>query len=228
MRQHHKAGEKCFVDYSGSNVPIINAQTGEFHQAQIFVAVLGAFNYTFAEATWSQSLPDWLASDVRMLTCFDGCTELIVPDNLKSGVSKACRYDPDLNPSYQQWAEHYRVAVVPARPYKTQDKAKAENGALVVQRWILARLRQQCFFSLAELNHCIRSLLEDLNNRPFKQLPGCRRSVFEQPDKPALRSLPSQPHRYMAIKPIKVNIDYHVQYEQHSYSVCRGAGRGLD
>ena len=219
MRQHHKAGEKCFVDYSGSTVPIINAQTGEFRQAQIFVAVLGASNYTFAEATWSQSLPDWLASHVRMLTYFGGCTELIVPDNLKSGVSKACRYDPDLNPSYQQWAEHYGVAVVPAQPYKPKDKAKAENGVLVVQRWILARLRHQSFFSLAELNRCIRSLLEDLNNRPFKQLPGCRRSAFEQLDKPALRSLPAQPYRYVAIKPVKVNIDYHVQYEQHSYSV---------
>jgi len=219
MRQHHKAGEKCFVDYAGATVPIINADTGEIREAQVFVAALGASNYTFAEATWTQSLPDWLGSHVRMLDYFGGCTALIVPDNLRSGVSKACRYDPDLNPSYQQWAEHYQVAVIPARPYKPKDKAKAEVAVQVVERWILARLRHHTFFSLAELNQCIRSLLEDLNSRPFKQLPGCRQSAFEQLDRPALRPLPSQPYRYRDIKPVKVNIDYHVQYKDHHYSV---------
>ena len=154
-----------------------------------------------------------------MLDYFGGCTALIVPDNLRSGVSKACRYDPDLNPSYQQWAEHYQVAVIPARPYKPKDKAKAEVAVQVVERWILARLRHHTFFSLAELNQCIRSLLEDLNSRPFKQLPGCRQSAFEQLDRPALRPLPSQPYRYRDIKPVKVNIDYHVQYKDHHYSV---------
>ncbi len=219
MRQHHRAGEKCFVDYGGSTVPVINGSTGEIREAQIFVAVLGASNFTFVEATWTQTLPDWLGSHVRMLEYFGGCTDMIVPDNLRSGVSKACRYDPDINPSYQQWAEHYLVAVVPARPYKPKDKAKAENAVLVVQRWILARLRHHSFFSLAELNQCIRALLEDLNNRPFKQLPGCRRSAFEQLDRPALKPLPIHPYRYVAIKPVKVNIDYHVQYEAHCYSV---------
>ena len=219
MRQHHKAGEKCFVDYGGSTVPVVSAGTGDIRQAQIFVAILGASNYTFAEATWTQSLPDWLESHVRMLEFYGGCTEVVVPDNLRSGVSKACRYDPDLNPSYQQWAEHYNVAVMPARPYKPRDKAKAENAVLVVQRWILARLRHHTFFSLAELNQCIRALLKDLNNRPFKQLPGCRRSAFEQLDRPALKPLPVQPYRYAAIKPVKVNIDYHVEYESHFYSV---------
>lgn len=219
MRQHHKAGEKCFVDYAGATVPVINAGTGEIRDAQIFVAALGASNYTYAEATWSQSLPDWLASHVRMLDFYGGCTDMIVPDNLRSGVSKACRYDPDLNPSYQQWAEHYQVAVVPARPYKPKDKAKAEVAVQVVERWILARLRHQTFFSLAELNRCIRTLLEDLNSRPFKQLPGCRRSAFEALDKPALKPLPSHSFQYRDIKPVKVNIDYHVQYKEHSYSV---------
>ncbi len=219
MRQHHKAGEKCFVDYSGSTVQIINGMTGEIRQAEIFVAVLGASNYTFAEATWSQSLPDWLESHVRALEYFGGATALVIPDNLKSGVSKACRYDPDLNPSYQQFAEHYGVAVVPARPYKPKDKAKAEGGVLLVQRWILARLRHHSFFSLAELNQCIRGLLTDLNSRPFKQLPGCRRSAFEQLDKPALQPLPTQPYQYVAIKKAKVTIDYHVLYKEHAYSV---------
>lgn len=219
MRQLHKAGEKCFVDYAGSTMPVISASTGEIREAQIFVGALGASNYTYAEATWTQSLPDWLGSHVRMLEFYGGCTDMIVPDNLRSGVSKACRYDPDLNPSYQQWAEHYSVAVIPARPYKPRDKAKAENAVLVVQRWILARLRHHTFFSLAELNQCIRALLEDLNNRPFKQLPGCRRSAFEQLDRPALKPLPVQPYQYTAIKPVKVNIDYHVEYEPHYYSV---------
>ena len=219
LRQSHKAGEKCFVDYSGSTVPVMDAGTGEVRQAQLFVAVLGASNYTFAEATWTQSLPDWLGSHSRALTFFGGCPALIVPDNLRSGVSAACRYDPDLNPSYQQWAEHYQVAVLPARPYRPRDKAKAEVAVLVVQRWILARLRHHRCFSLAEVNQCIAGLLEDLNNRPFKQLPGSRRSAFEALDKPALRPLPRHPYRYVAIKPVTVNIDYHVQYRHHYYSV---------
>lgn len=219
MRQVHKVGEKCFVDYCGPTVPIICASTGEVRQAQVFVAVLGASNYTYAEATLSQSLPDWLGSHVRMFEYFGGTTEIVVPDNLRSGVSKACRYDPDLNPSYQQWAEHYQVAVVPARPYKPKDKAKAEVGVQIVERWILARLRHHSFFSLAEVNQCIWALLEELNHKPFKQLPGHRKDAFKRLDQPALRTLPKHPYRYVAIKPVKVNIDYHVQYQNHHYSV---------
>lgn len=219
MRQTHKAGEKCFVDYCGPTVPIINASTGELRQAQVFVGVLGASNYTYAEATLTQSLPDWLGSHVRMFQFFGGCSELVIPDNLRSGVSKACRYDPQLNPSYQQLAEHYQLAVVPARPYKPKDKAKAEVGVQIVERWILARLRHHSFFSLGELNQCIRALLDELNQKPFKQLPGNRQQAFEQLDKPVLRPLPAHPYRYVDIKPVKVNIDYHVQYRQHHYSV---------
>ena len=219
MRQLHKAGEKCFVDYCGPTVPIVCGDTGEIRPAAVFVGVLGASNYTYAEATWSQALPDWLGSHVRMFEYFGGCTEIVVPDNLKSGVTRACRYDPDLNASYQQWAEHYQVAVVPARPYKPKDKAKAEVGVQIVERWILARLRHHAFFSLAELNQCIRTLLDALNDKPFKQLPGNRRQAFEQIDRPAFRPLPRHPYRYVDIKPVKVNIDYHVQYHKHHYSV---------
>jgi transposase len=219
MRQLHKAGEKLFVDYAGKTVPIVNPQTGEVRDAQVFVAVLGASNYTYAEATASQSLPDWLQSHVRAFAYFGGTTELIIPDNLKSGVQKACRYDPDLNPSYQQLAEHYQVAVMPARPYKPKDKSKAEVGVQIVERWILARLRHHTFFSLAELNQCIRALLEELNTKPFKQLPGNRRQAFEQLDRPALKPLPLHPYRYVDIKAVKVNIDYHVEYRHHLYSV---------
>lgn len=219
MRQQHFAGEKCFIDYCGPTVPVVSPDTGECRQAQIFVAVLGASNYTFAEATWTQSLQDWLLSHVRMLEFFGGVPEILVPDNLKSAVSKACRYDPELNPAYQQLAEHYLVAVIPARPRKPKDKPKAEIGVQVVERWILARLRHQVFFSLSELNHCIRTLVADLNERPFKKLPGNRRQAFERLDRPALRQLPVHPWRYRHIKKAKVNIDYHVEYEQHHYSV---------
>jgi len=219
MRQQHKAGERCFVDYCGPTVPIVCATTEEVRQAQVFVGVLGASNYTYAEGTLTQSLPDWLGSHVRMFEYFGGSTAIVVPDNLRSGVSKACRYDPDLNPSYQQWAEHYQIAVVPARPYKPKDKAKAEVGVQIVERWILARLRHHTFFSLAELNQCIRALLEELNQKPFKQLPGNRQQAFKQLDQPALNPLPIHPYRYVDIKPVKVNIDYHVQYQQHHYSV---------
>ena len=219
MRQVHKAGEKCFVDYGGDTASVIDATTGEVRPAQLFVAVLGASDYTFAEATWTQSLPDWLGSHTRAMTFFGGVPALIVPDNLRSGVSKACRYDPDINPSYQQWAEHYRVAILPARPRKPRDKAKAEQGVLLVQRWILARLRHHRCFSLDELNRHIATLLEDLNNRPFKRKPGSRRAAFEALDKPALQPLPPQPYQYVHIKPVTVHIDYHVQYQQHYYSV---------
>lgn len=219
MRQQHKAGEKCFVDYCGQTIPIISATTGEIRQAQIFVAVLGASNYTYAEGTLTQSLPDWLSSHVRTFEYFGGTSAIIVPDNLKSGVSKACRYDPFLNPSYQQLSAHYQIAVIPARPYKPKDKSKVEVSVQIVERWILARLRHHTFFSLAELNQCIRALLVELNQKPFKQLPGNRQQAFEQLDKPALRPLPKHPYRYVDIKPVKVNIDYHVQYENHHYSV---------
>jgi len=219
MRQTHRAGEKLFVDYAGATVPIVNASTGEVREAQIFVAVWGASNYTFCEATWSQRLPDWLGSHVRAFEFFGGTPTMVIPDNLKSGVHKACRYEPELNPSYQQLAAHYDIAVIPARPYKPKDKAKAEVGVQIIERWILARLRHQTFFSLAELNQCIRILLEQANQKPFKQRPGNRKQCFEQLDKPALAPLPKHPYQYTDIKTAKVNVDYHIQYDQHLYSV---------
>ena len=219
LRQLHRAGDKCFVDYCGQTVPIVDRHTGEIRTAQVFVGVLGASNYTFAEATWTQTLPDWLGSHVRMLTYYGGCPALIVPDNLKSGVSRACRYDPDLNASYQQLAEHYQVAVLPARPRKPRDKPKVEVAVQVVERWILARLRKHTFLSLAELNQCIRTLLTELNAKPFKRLPGNRREAFEHLDRPALTPLPKHPYEYVAIKTVKVNIDYHIEVEHHHYSV---------
>ncbi len=219
MRQVHKAGDKLFVDYAGQTVPVVQGDTGEVRLAQVFVAVLGASNYIFAEATWTQRLPDWLGSHVRAFNFIGGVPKLVVPDNLKSGVTKPCRYDPDLNPSYEQLGAHYGVAIMPARPRKPQDKAKAEGGVLIIERWILARLRHHTFFSLAELNQCIAALLADVNNRAFKQLKGTRQEWFESIDKPALLPLPKHAYEYTYIKTVKVNVDYHVQYEDHLYSV---------
>ena len=219
MRQVHRAGEKLFVDYCGPTMAIVNPDTGEFRQAQIFVAVLGASNYTFACASWGQKQADWLHAHVKAFEFFGGVPELVVPDNLKSAVHKTHRYDPDINPSYQQLATHYQCAIVPARPYKPKDKAKAEVAVQIVERWIMARLRHQTFFTLASLNQTIRALLDELNQRPFKKLPGTRLSQFEQLDKPALRALPAQPYQYAHIKKARVHIDYHIEYDKHYYSV---------
>ncbi len=219
MRQTHKAGEKLFVDYAGQTVPIVCSETGEIRTAQIFVAVLGASNYIFCEATWSQKLPDWLGSHARAFEFFGGVPKLIVPDNLKSAVTKACRYDPEINRNYTQLGAHYGTAIMPARPLKPQDKAKAEVGVQIIERWVLARLRHHTFFSLAEVNQCIKVLMIEVNNKPFKQLKGTRQQWFDSLDKPALMPLPKQAYQYTDIKTVKVNIDYHIQYQDHIYSV---------
>ena len=219
MRQTHRAGEKLFVDYAGQTVEVIDPHTGEVCTAQIFIAVLGASNYTYAEATWTQTLPDWTGAHVRAFQFFGGVSEVVVPDNLRSGVSRACRYEPDLNPSYAELAEHYGVAVVPARVRRPRDKAKAEGGVLLVERWILAALRHRTFFTLKELNAAIATLLERLNNRPFKKLPGTRRIAFEQIDQPALQPLPATPYVFATWKKVRVHIDYHVEVDGHYYSV---------
>ncbi|WP_111979360.1 IS21 family transposase [Algibacillus agarilyticus] len=219
MRQHHKAGEKLFVDYCGPTLPIVNPKTGEYRTAQVFVAVMGASNYTYAEATLSQGLEDWIMSHVRCFEFLGGVPELVIPDNLKSGVTKACRYEPDLNPTYQQLAEHYDTTVIPARPYKPKDKAKAEVGVQIVERWIMARLRHETFFSLKQLNQRIAELLDDMNNRKMKKHPGSRTSQFAAIDKPALKPLPQSTYQYTFVKKVRVHIDYHVEVEQHYYSV---------
>ena len=219
MRQVHKAGDKLFIDYAGQTVSIIDGHSGEIREAQIFIAVLGASNYTYCEATWTQTLPDWLSAHARAFDFIGGVPKLLVPDNLKGGVNKACRYDPDINLSYQQMAAHYGTAIMPARPRTPKDKAKVEVGVQIIERWILARLRHYTFFSLAELNQCIRGLLDEVNTKPFKQLKGTRQQWFESIDKPALSPLPKQAYEYTEIKTVKVNIDYHVQFDQHLYSV---------
>ena len=219
MRQNHVAGEKLFVDYAGQTVPIVDQHTGEIRQAQIFVATLGASGYSYAEATLTQSLPDWIGSHIRTFEFLGGVTALLVPDNLKSGVSKAHRYEPVLNPTYQEMAEHYAVAVVPARVRKPKDKSKVESSVQVVERWILARLRDRTFFSLQELNEAIAPLLAELNSKSFQKLEGSRLSLFESLDKPALRPLPVTRYQYAEWKEARVHMDYHVEVDKHYYSV---------
>lgn len=219
LRREHAPGDKLFVDYAGQTVPILDRHTGEARAAQIFVAVLGCSNFTHAEASWTQGAADWLASHVRALAAFGGVPRAIVPDNLKSGVKKAHRYEPEMNPAYQDFAEHYGVAILPARVRKPRDKAKVETGVLVVERWILARLRNRTFFSLGELNGAIRALLERLNTRPFKKIEGCRRSRFEALERAALKPLPLRAYEFGEWRKAKVHPDYHIEVGRAYYSV---------
>lgn len=219
LRQHYEGGEKLLVDYAGQTVEVVDRDSGQVREAQIFVAALGASNFTYAEATWSQAVEDWIGSHVRTFEALGGVSELVVPDNLKSGVTKPCRYEPDVNRTYAELAEHYGVAVVPARVRKPRDKAKAESAVLQVERWILARLRNERFFSLVELNERIRELLVELNERPMKVLGLSRRQLFEQVDRPALRPLPERPYEMAEWRKVRVGPDYHVEFEGHYYSV---------
>jgi transposase len=219
MRQEHRAGEKLFVDYAGDTIAVQDPAGGPARQAQLFVAVLGASSYTFAEATWTQGLPDWIGSHIRAFEFFAGVPELVVPDNLKSGVTKPCRYEPGVNITYEEMAQHYGVAVVPARVRKPRDKAKVENGVLVVERWIVAALRQRAFFSLGEVNTAIAELLLRLNQRSFRKREGTRQSLFQSLDQPALKPLPVERYQYGEWKTARVNIDYHVEVDRHWYSV---------
>lgn len=219
LRQAHRAGEKLFVDYAGDTIPITDALTGKTTPAQLFVAVLGASNYTYAEATLTQQLPDWILSHVHTLEFFDGVPLIVVPDNLKAAVTHACRYDPDINPTYQELAEHYGFAVLPTRSRKPKDKSKVEVGVLIAERWILAALRDRTFFSLGALNEAIKPLLQRLNEHPFKRLPGHRQEAFERLDRPAMKPLPAQRYEFAQWKKVGVNIDYHVEVDGHYYSV---------
>jgi transposase len=219
MRQIHRAGEKLFIDFAGPTTPVIMTGTGEIRRAHLFVAALGASNYTYAEATWTEAKVDWIGAQCRALAFIDGVPELLVPDNPKALITNACRYEPEPNRTYEEFAAHYGTAILPARPRKPRDKAKVENAVLVAERWILARLRHRQFFSLPELNQAIRELLIDLNNRPFKKLPGCRKSAFDSIDHPALKPLPATPFEYAEWKFATVSFDYHVEVDEHYYSV---------
>jgi len=219
LRQTYRAGEKLFVDYAGQTVPLLDPRTGEVREAVLFVAVLAASNYTYAELQWAPDLPSWIGGHTRALEFFSGAPALIVPDNLKAGVKRASWYEPELNHTYAEWAAHYGTAILPARPRHPRDRAKVEVGVQIVERWILAVLRHRAFTSLAEANAAIRELLDWLNARPFKKRPGSRRALFEALDRPALRPLPQTPYEFAQWKVAKVSIDYHLAVAGDYYSV---------
>lgn len=219
FHNNHVAGEKVFIDYAGQTIAIWDSATGESRQAQIFLGVLGASSYTYSEATWTQTIPDWLASHRRMFIAFGGVAATWVPDNLKSAVTTPCRYDPVINAAYYAMAKHYDASVIPARARKPRDKAKAEAGVLHVERRILAKFRNSKFFSLDELNGAIADELVNLNAEKFQKLAGSRQSNFEEMERSALKPLPVNNFMISEYKMARVNINYHVQLEQHYYSV---------
>jgi transposase len=218
MRQDHRGGEKLFVDYA-EGLSLVDPKTGEWVLTQLFVAVWGASNYTYAEATLTQQLPDWIGSHVRAFAYFGCLPKIVVPDCLKGAVNRACRYEPELNPTYAEMAGHYGLCVLPARPARPRDKAKVEAGVLLTKRWILAALRQRTFYSLTELNGAIEELLERLNNRALRKVKKSRRELFEVFDRPHASPLPQIPYEYAEWRVASVNIDYHIEVERHYYSV---------
>jgi transposase len=219
MRQQHHAGEKLFVDYSGKKARIVDPTTGEIEEVELFVAALGASNYTYAEATYTQRGPDWIGSHVRALEYFGGAPAALVPDQLKSGVTRACRYEPETQRTYEELAQHYGTTVLPARPAHPRDKAKVEVAVQIAQRWLLARIRDEVFHSLAALNARLRELLVDLNARVMRRYGKSRRELFDALEKPALRPLPASRFEYSDWAKARVNIDYHVLVDGHLYSV---------
>jgi transposase len=219
MRQHHVAGDKAFVDYSGKRISIVDPTTGEIREAEIFVGVLGASNLTYAEATWTQQLPDWTGAHVRMFRFFGGAPKLLVPDNLKSGVNKASFYDPEINRTYGAMAAHYGVGILPARPGKPRDKAKVEAGVRFAQTYILGRLRRLTFFSLAECNEAIALVMQRMNDRPMRNLGLSRRELFEKIERDALNALPADDWEFAEWRRARVNLDYHIEVHDFLYSV---------
>jgi transposase len=219
LRQEHRAGERMFVDHAGPTIPVVDRNTGLIKEASIFVAVLGVSNYTFCEAVWKRDLASWIGSHTRAVEFFQGVTAVTTPDNWKTGIKDPCYYDPELNPTYRDWAEHYGTVIIPARVRKPRDKAKVENGVLIVERWIIAALRHRTFFTLAELNGAIYELLIRLNQRKFKKLDTTRAKLFEEVDRPALKPLPTARFEFAERKKATVHPDYHVEVDHHYYSV---------
>ena len=219
MRQSHVAGERLFVDYAGTTLEVIDASTGAAMTTQLFVAALGASNYTYAEATWTQGLADWIGSHTRTFAFIGGVTAMVVSDNLRSGITKACFYEPAVNRTYAEMAAHYDTAIVPARPYKARDKAKVEVAVQIATRFIIAKLRNRRFFSLSELNAAIAEQVTQINNRMSRHLGASRRVLFEELERPALKPLPAEPYVFAEWKGCRVGLDYHVEIEKHYYSV---------
>ena len=219
MRQNHVAGERMFVDYAGTTLAVIDASTGEARTAQLFVAVLGASNYTYAEATWRQGLSDWIGAHTRAFAFVGGVPGMVVSDNLRSGITKACFYEPQVNRTYAEMAAHYGTAIIPARPYRARDKAKVEVAVQIATRFIIAKLRNRQFFALSALNGAVAELVEQINNRVSRHLGASRRALFEELERSALKPLPAEPYVFAEWKQCRVGLDYHVEIDKHYYSV---------
>ncbi len=220
MKQNHKAGDKCFIDYAGTTIPIYDPVSGEIvMQAQLFIAVLGLSNFTYAEAAVTQKLSDWINSHVRMFEYFNGVPSLLVPDNIRSGIKDSCKYEPIANPTYGDLAIHYDTTILPARPYRPKDKSKAEVGVQIAERWVIAKLRHKKHYSLEELNNNIKKLLQQLNYKRFQKKNGSRYSQFIELDQPALRQLPKKRYKLAYFKQLTVSKDYHIELEHHYYRV---------
>lgn len=218
MRQEHRAGEKMFVDFSGDGIEIVSP-VGEVVIAKLFVAVLGASNLTYVEAVLHEDLDTWVGCHVRALAYFGGVPELAIPDNLRAGVNVVHRYEPEINRTYSDLAQHYGFAVIPARPRKPRDKAKVEQGVLLAERWIIAALRNHRFSDLFDVNDAIAPLVTRLNERPMRKIGRSRRQMFEAIEKATLRPLPESPYVLATFAKATINIDYHVEFEKHYYSV---------
>jgi transposase len=219
MRQSHVAGERMFVDYAGTTLEVIDASTGVARTAQLFVATLGASSYTYAEATWTQGLSDWIGSHTRAFAFIGGAPAMVVSDNLRSGITKACFYEPAVNRTYAEMAAHYNTAVVPARPYRARDKAKVEVAVQIATRFVIAKLRNRQFFSLSTLNAAIAELVAQINDRASRHLGASRRALFEDLEQSALKPLPAEPYVFAEWKECRVGLDYHVEIAKHYYSV---------
>ena len=219
MRQTHLAGEKLFVDWAGDTIGVIDPATGEEHRARIFVAALGASNYTYAEARWTETLPDWTGAHVNAFNAIGGVPLALVPDNLKAGITKPSRYEPGINRTYQDLADHYGCVVLPTRIIKPRDKAKVEVAVQIVERFVLAKLRNVTFFSMAELNIAIRDCVTAINGKVMRHLGKSRAELLETLDRPALKALPNEPYEYAEWKRARVAPDYHIEVADHFYSV---------
>ena len=219
MRQAHRAGEKCFLDFSGDGIDVVDPLTGEIRTAKLFVAVLGASSFTYVEPVFSEDLPTWIACHIRAFDYFSGCSAIWVPDNLRAAVTKAHRYEPEINRTYLDLAGHYGAAVIPARVRKPRDKAKVEAAVLVAERWIIAVLRNRTFFSLEEVRIAVAELLEKLNDRPMRHLRRSRRELFEEMERGALKPLPDRPFEFATWERPRVEPSYHVKFDDHYYSV---------
>jgi len=218
MHQDHKAGEKLFVDFS-DGLWIRDVATGTLIPVRLFVAVWGASSYLFARATQGEDLRSWIDAHIKCFEFFGCVPKAVIPDNLKAAVTKACRYEPDLNPTYADLAAHYGFCVFPARPYRPKDKAKVENGVLLAKRWIVARLRNRVFENLADLNQAIEELVIAFNDRLMRKLCTSRKVLFLELDRPHASAMPEHVFEFAQWKKVRVSVNYHIEFEKHFYSV---------